>query len=558
MPPATPRADAGRSLYLMVQGAASAVGGLFDDARRKLAGRLTVEGRGIRTLFDSEQRATHGLAWFATYVEALRQLADYARRLDAAGKLGEIEELIVRIGAGEYLAQIAGGIPISQNEIVRLADLGLAPAEVAARWTATLDGLIASGNTAVNRARLVELLRQNPETTAGDCGLDEGFDQVREEMRGFADTEIAPHAQDWRRDGGAVPDGVIRQMVDLGVFSLAAPEEFAGMGLGREAMCIVAEELSRGDLGVGALLARADLAAQIIFRGGTAQQKQRWLPRIAYGNLLPTVAVTEPDVGSDLAAVATRAVRSGDTYFVHGSKTRVTHAARADLIVLLARTNPREPGPRGLSILVAEKPRGSEAEPFPAKGLTGRDIEVIGYRGLKEYEIAFDGFAVKADNLLGGVEGRGFEQIMQAFGIAAIQTAARAVGVAQAAMEEALGYAISRVQFGQKTVAFPRVADKIAMMAVEIMLARQLAYHAARARDSGDGAEAEAGMAALLATRVAWACADNAVQIHGGSGFAVEEPASRLFCDARILGIVDGSAEIHAQVVARRLLEAAR
>jgi (2S)-methylsuccinyl-CoA dehydrogenase len=265
---------------------------------------------------------------------------------------------------------------------------------------------------------------------------------------------------------------------------------------------------------------------------------------------------TEPNTGSDLASLKTRAVRDGDVYKVYGNKTWITHPVRADLMTLLVRTDPNEAGYRGLSMLLAEKPRGTDEDPFPAAGISGTEIEVLGYRGMKEYEIAFDGFEVKAENLLGGTEGLGFRQLMQTFESARIQTAARAIGVAQAAMEQALAYAQQRQQFGQPIISFPRVADKIAMMAVEIMIARQLTYFAARQKDSGKRCDLEAGMAKLLAARVAWANADNAVQIHGGNGFALEFPVSRILCDARILSIFEGAAEIQAHVIARRLLSA--
>ncbi len=279
------------------------------------------------------------------------------------------------------------------------------------------------------------------------------------------------------------------------------------------------------------------------------------MPKIAAGEVLPTAVFTEPNTGSDLASLKTRAVRQGDVYKIYGNKTWITHPVRADLMTLLVRTNPAETGYRGLSMLLAEKPRGSDDDPFPVPGMTGTEIEVLGYRGMKEYEIAFDGFAVKAENLLGGIEGLGFKQLMATFEAARIQTAARAIGVAQAAMEQALNYATSRVQFGQPIAAFPRIADKVAIMAAEIMIARQLTYYAAREKDSGRRCDLEAGMAKLLAARVAWAAADNAVQVHGGNGFAVEFPVSRILCDARILNIFEGAAEIQAQVIARRLLD---
>ena len=545
----------GDELNTALHDAVAAAEALFADARGTVAARVTVEGRPMARVFDREQRATHGLAWLATYVEAIRQLAAYAERLQAAGSFGETEELLVRIGAGEFLAQILGGIPMSQGEIVRLADLGLSTSAVAARVTAAVDHLIATGNTAPRRARLAELMRDRPDVTVGACGLDETLDSIREEMRKFADGQVVPHAQQWHLRNEYIPLEVLEQMSELGVFSLTIPEDYGGMGLGKESMCVVSEELSRGYIGVGSLGTRSEIAAELILGSGTEDQKRKWLPKIASGEVLPTAVFTEPNTGSDLASLRTRAVREGNTYKVYGNKTWITHPVRADLMTLLVRTNPAESGYRGLSMLLAEKPRGDDKTPFPAPGMSGSEIEVLGYRGMKEFEIAFDGFAVKAENLLGGIEGMGFKQLMATFESARIQTAARAIGVAQAAMEQGLSYATARVQFGEPIAAFPRVSDKLAMMAVEIMIARQLTYYAARQKDSGRRCDLEAGMAKLLAARVAWAAADNAVQIHGGNGFALEFPISRILCDARILNIFEGAAEIQAHVIARRLLD---
>jgi len=546
---------AGDELNTALPDAIAAAEALFADARRAVAARVTVEGRPMARVFDREQRATHGLAWLATYVEALRQLAAYAERLQAAGSFGETEELLVRIGAGEFLAQIVGGIPMSQGEIVRLGDLGLNMAAVAARITPAVEHLIATGNTAPRRARLAELMRERPDVTVGACGLDDTLDSIREEMRKFADGQVVPHAQQWHLRNEYIPLEVLGQMSELGVFSLTIPEDYGGMGLGKESMCVVSEELSRGYIGVGSLGTRSEIAAELILGSGTEDQKRKWLPKIASGEVLPTAVFTEPNTGSDLASLRARAVRDGDTYKVYGNKTWITHPVRADLMTLLVRTNPAESGYRGLSMLLAEKPRGGDKNPFPAPGMSGSEIEVLGYRGMKEFEIAFDGFAVKAENLLGGIEGMGFKQLMATFESARIQTAARAIGVAQAAMEQGLSYATARVQFGEPIAAFPRVSDKLAMMAVEIMIARQLTYYAARQKDSGRRCDLEAGMAKLLAARVAWAAADNAVQIHGGNGFALEFPVSRILCDARILNIFEGAAEIQAHVIARRLLD---
>ncbi|MFN6942603.1 MAG: acyl-CoA dehydrogenase family protein, partial [Parvibaculum sp.] len=373
-------------------------------------------------------------------------------------------------------------------------------------------------------------------------------------FRRYAAEQVTPFAHEWHLKDDYIPMEVVKQMAELGVFGLTIPEEFGGLGLGKESMCVVSEELSRGYIGVGSLGTRSEIAAELILGGGTKEQKDKWLPKIASGEVLPTAVFTEPNTGSDLASLKTRGRREGDVYKVTGNKTWITHAARADVMTLLCRTND-EPGYKGLSMLLAEKPRGDDANPFPAEGMTGGEIEVLGYRGMKEFEIGFDNFEVKAENLLGGEEGQGFKQLMQTFESARIQTAARAVGVAQSALELGLRYAQERIQFGKPIYTFPRVFGKLVMMAVEIMVARQLTYFAAREKDGGRRCDLEAGMAKLLAARVAWAAADNALQIHGGNGFALEYPVSRVLCDARILNIFEGAAEIQAQVIARRLLE---
>jgi (2S)-methylsuccinyl-CoA dehydrogenase len=376
-------------------------------------------------------------------------------------------------------------------------------------------------------------------------------------MKSFSDAEVVPHAHEWHLKNDYIPLETYKSLADLGVFSISLPEEYGGMGLGKLAMCVVSEELSRGYIGVGSLGTRAEIAGELILANGTPEQKQKYLPAIAAGEMLPTAVFTEPNTGSDLASLKTRAEKHGDVWKITGQKTWITHPVRADVMTVLARTNPNEKGYKGLSMFLAEKPRGSDENPFPAKGMSGGEIEVLGYRGMKEYDISFDGFEVPAENLLGGVEGQGFKQLMATFEGARIQTAARAVGVAQCAMDLALKYALDRQQFGKPIYKFPRVSNKIVMMAVETMIARQLTYFAAREKDQGRRCDLEAGMAKLLGARIAWANADNALQVHGGNGFALEYPVSRVLCDARILNIFEGAAEIQAQVIARRLLEGA-
>jgi len=515
-------------------------------------------GRISAKLVEQNQYATHGLAWLVTYVETLKETLKWTRSLSAEGKLGELEQLMLQAGFAEYLSQLQGGIPMTLGEIIRPADLRVAPEVMTAFRTPAVNSLIDDGYTSAVRERIAVLVADGMDTGHfGDPCLDETYRMIRDQFRRFADEEVMPYAHEWHLKDELIPRPIVDKMSELGVFGLTVPEEYDGLGLGKMSMCVVSEELSRGYIGVGSLGTRSEIAAELILTGGTQAQKDKWLPQIATGAILPTAVFTEPNTGSDLASLRTRAVKDGDVYKITGNKTWITHAARADVMTLLARTNSDEPGYKGLSMFLAEKQHMTEEEDFPTDGMTGGEIEVLGYRGMKEYELGFDGFEVKAENLLGEEEGNGFKQLMQTFESARIQTAARALGVAQNAMELGLRYALDRIQFSRPIIEFPRVAGKLAWMSVEIMMARQLTYASARAKDEGRRCDLEAGMAKLLGARVAWSAADNALQIHGGNGFALEYPISRVLCDARILNIFEGAGEIQAQVIARRLLEGA-
>ena len=526
------------------------------EIRFSLAAHLAPSGRINSEQFDREQRAAHGLAWIATYVEGLRQGLGWAERLQAADQFDAIAQLTLLLVFGEYLNQIAGGIPISQTEIIRPMDLGIAQDVIELLESPAITFLRRTGCRPEIRARLANLLVEGLATEEfGALGLDdETLHIIRNQFRRFSLEQVIPYAHDWHHKDCLIPVSVLESLAAMGVFGLTVPEEYGGLGMGKIAMCVVSEELSRAYIGVGSLGTRSEIAAELIRIGGTSEQKQTWLPRIATGSVLPTAVFTEPGVGSDLGALKTRAVLDGDSYRITGAKTWITHAARSDLMTLLVRTDPNVSDWRGLSILLAEKPRGTENEPFPISGLMGSEIKALGYRGMKEYELAFDDFRVPAAHLLGGVEGKGFKQLMATFESARIQTAARAVGVAQNALELGLLYARDRISFGKPIIAFPRVADKLALMAAETMIARQLTYAAAQAKDSDRRCDIEAGMAKLLAARIAWSNADCALQIHGGNGYAQEYPISRVLCDARILNIFEGAAEIQAQVIARGLL----
>lgn len=510
------------------------------------------DGRPNAQALKQHQRVLHGFAWMATTVEVIVRSAEWGVRLLQEGKLGKVDELALAVGVAEYLAQLSGGVPMGQNEIFRPAELGLEQAAIDFAGRPAVRALQAAGG-AVARQALVQAWREGERLT--ESSFDQELDLIRDQFRRFTANEIIPHAHRWHLEDALIPDEVIFKLAEMGTFGICIPVEYGGMGLGKRAMCIVTEELSRGWIAAGSLGTRSEIAGDLIDSAGTDEQKTRWLPGIASGDVLPTAVFTEPNSGSDLASLRTRASLQADgSWRIDGNKTWITHASRSDLMTLLARSEPDVEGHAGLSMFLAAKPRGREDNPFPAPGMAGGEIEVLGYRGMKEYEIGFDGFAVQRDALLGGVRGQGFRQLMQTFEGARIQTAARAVGVAWRAFDLAWQYAVDRQQFGGSIIEFPRVSDKLAMMLAEATMARQITLFSALAKEQGQRCDIQAGMAKLLAARVAWSNADAGLQVHGGNGYSLEFEISRVLCDARILSIFEGAAEIQAQVIGRGLL----
>ncbi|AUW57136.1 acyl-CoA dehydrogenase [Sphingobium sp. SCG-1] len=510
-----------------------------------------------RERLDAEQHVVHGFAWYATYAAILHQTAEWAARLSDAGEFTPTDKALVQLLFVEYAAQLRAGISMTQNEVIRPFQLTRR-----AETLALLDhpALVELARQSGNQELLSEvgayLVEARARATLETDGLDETMAMVREQFFAFSRDKVAPYAHDWHLADKLIPIELVEELSAMGVFGMTVPEEFGGLGMGKIAMCVVSEELSRGWIGVGSLGTRSEIAAELILTGGTDEQRAHFLPKISSGEILPTAVFTEPDTGSDLGSLRTHATQDGDHYVVNGNKTWITHGARADLMTLLVRTHSESKDYRGLSMFLASKQRGTDDDPFPSEGMSGGEIEVIGYRGMKEYEIGFENFSVPAANLLGGVEGQGFKHLMATFESARIQTAARAIGVGQAALDVALSYALERKQFGRPIFEFPRVQNKLAMVAAELLGARQLTYHAAWKKDQGKRCDLEAGMAKLLGARVAWSAADNGLQIHGGNGFAMEYRISRLLADARILNIFEGAGEIQAHVIARRLLDA--
>ena len=539
-----------QALLERADAALSSVAKYVSFIRGRVLERVVVDGRAKSDLINREQRIVHGYAWVETTYTALLSVRDWARNLSELGALKAADSLALEIAFGEYLAQLVSGIPMAQNEFIRPADFGVSEAAQKMASEESIQAFIETGNNAKNRQQLAELISEG-QGISEDLN-DDLLNAVREQYRRFTEERIIPVAHEWHLANDLIPDEIVTEMADLGTFGVCIPEEYGGLGLGKLFMCIVTEELSRGWIGAGSLGTRSEIAGELILLGGTVAQKEEWLPKIASGEVLPTAVFTEPDVGSDLGSLKTKALQStSGNWVLSGAKTWITHASRSDLMTVLARTNADEKGYAGLSMFLAPKPRGTDDNLFPAKGMSGGEIEVLGYRGMREYELGFDDFTIPRDSLLGAEQGRGFKQLMKTFEGARIQTAARAVGVAVRAMELALKYAQERKQFGKAILNFPRVSDKIAMMAVDILMSREITYFSAREKDKGRRCDIEAGMAKLFAARTAWSNADSALQIHGGNGYALEYEISRILCDARILNIFEGAGEIQAQVVAK-------
>lgn len=482
----------------------------------------------------------HGYAWFKTYVESIKQLVFWHNELESPS---ELDTLIYEVGINEYVSDLRDGISMSQTEKFRLDDIGFQ------KFDLIRDFKVYDYND--KKRKIAKLLSQGQKASFGY--KDESLKIIQEQFQKFTEEEIKPQAHEWHLKNDLIPDEVLDKMNDMGVSAIGIPEKYDGLAMSKEAMCIITEELSRGLLTAGSIGTRAEICGELINLGGTEQQKEKYLSKIAKGDCLTAAVFTEPNTGSDLANLNTRAIKDGDDYIITGNKTWTTHGVRSDMFTVLARTG--EPGYKGLSMFLVDKPRGTDQDPFPHPNMQGSEIEVLGYRGMKEYEISLDEVRVSKDQLLGGVEGQGFKQLMETFEGARIQTAARAVGVAQSALDEALQYAIDRTQFDKKIIEFDRIAFKIAMMAVHIVVSRAITMYSAEKKDQGVRCDIEAGMAKLLAARNAWMISDDSLQVHGGNGYALEYPISRILCDARILNIFEGAAEIQSLIVAKNILK---
>ena len=526
-------------------GAAAAV-----DLAQELVDQACASIRG-RGGIDANQVVAYDVAHAAAAVGTARAALRY-------GEQGNVEAAIATAFVADVVADLAGKVA------GREALWGVEPG-----WVTPVSSFLEAQREPSVLAALA--------STEGPRHLGEDFELVRETFHRFAEDKVRPHAEHVHRTNGDIPEDVIEGLAELGGFGLSVPEEYGGFASGGESdymgMVVATEELSWGSLGVGgSLITRPEILTRALVYGGTEEQKKHWLPKLASAEILAAVAVTEPDYGSDVAGIVTSAARVDGGWVVNGVKTWCTFAARADVLMLLARTDPdRSLAHRGISMFVVEKPRGDghgfvftqgtdDVEGRPgdlASGrLEGRPIDTLGYRGMHSYELAFENWFVPASNLVGGEEGlgKGFYLQMQGFENGRLQTAARALGVMQAAYEAALAYARERVVFGAPILEYQLTQAKLGRMAVIIQATRQSSYHVARLMARGEGA-LEASMVKAYVCRAAEWVTREAMQIHGGMGYAEEFPVSRYFVDARVLSIFEGADETLAlKVIARRLI----
>ncbi|MGH9191450.1 MAG: acyl-CoA dehydrogenase family protein [Acidimicrobiales bacterium] len=498
---------------------------------------------------DADQVVAYDLAHAAAAIETARTLLDY-------GAQGDQEAAITCAFAADAVADVAARLYSRE-----------------AAW-----GLDAA---ALDDARSFVTLHRDPSFLAsidgpGPSHLDDDFELVRDTFRRFADDKIRPIAEGIHRHNADIPEDIISGLAELGAFGLSVPEEYGGFAAGGESdymgMVVATEELARGSLGVGgSLITRPEILTRALVKGGTEDQKRHWLPRLASAEVMAAVAVTEPDYGSDVAAIATMARPTDGGWLLSGVKTWCTFGARADVLMLLARTDPdRSRAHRGLSLFVVPKPRGeghgfqftqdAGTDGAPGGRIEGRPIDTIGYRGMHSYEIAFDDWFVADAGLVGGDDGlgQGFYLQMAGFENGRLQTAARAIGVMQAAYEDARQYALDRSVFGRPVADYQLTKAKLVRMAVTIQAARQFAYAVARLMAKGEGAMEAAMVKAYVCKAAEWVTRE-AMQIHGGYGYAEEYAVSRYFVDARVLSIFEGADEtLCLKVIARRLVESAR
>ena len=525
---------------------------IFEKIKKELVKKKELSQDNFKVWEEKNQHLVHGFAWIATYIEALRQINNWGIELANKNKLNEFEQLILDISFIEYIRQILNGIPMSQTEFIKITDFESINKNDELKISENFN----FSNVSELKERLVKIAINNDNIiTLENTGLDTEYEQIREQFQKFNSLNVYNNANKWHLEDKLIPQKIIDDLATLGVFGLTIPEKYGGLGLNKLAMCVVSEELARGYIGVGSLATRTEIASELILNDGTETQKDFWLPKISKGETIPAACFTEPDSGSDLGSITTKAIKDDGKFLISGNKTWITHASRSNLLIILARTNPDILlKHKGLSIFLVPKNQGKEDEFFPNKSISGTEIKVLGYRGMKEFELSLDNLEVEKISLLGENENSGFSQLMKTFESARIQTAARAVGVAQNALDLAISYASNRKQFNKSIINFERVYNKIAMMIIEIALGRQLTYFAAKNKDLGFRCDLEAGMAKLLCARIAWSCADNSLQIHGGNGYALEYDISRILCDARVLNIFEGSAEIQAQIISNRIL----
>jgi (2S)-methylsuccinyl-CoA dehydrogenase len=509
---------------------------------------------------DEHQIAAVDFTYMASEVTAAKAALQALEAQKQKGGVVELEEMLTHIFIGETIHRIMDSC------YKRLDEYGLSMAEMES--FGPVMSFVGEAHNAKTYEKAAELVLKG-RTTGADYWLDEQHAMFRDTFKKFAESEVRPLAEKVHKHDELIPESIIKGLAEMGCFGLSLPQMYGGFQDDAKpdniGMVVVTEELSRGSLGIaGSLITRPEILGKALLKGGTEAQKQKWLPLLATGERMAAVAVTEPDYGSDVAGMKVAATKTEGGWLINGCKTWCTFAGYADTLLILARTE-ADMGlkHRGLSILIGEKPRfnGHEFEHVQPSGgkISGRAIGTIGYRGMHSYECFFDNFFVPDDNLIGGTEGlgKGFYLQMEGFAGGRLQTAGRALGVMQAALEEAVKYANDRKVFGKPIGEYQITKYKIARMAMLIHVNRVFTYAVARMMDDHKG-QIEASMVKLYSSRMAEWVTREAMQIHGGMGYAEEFPVSRYFVDARVFSIFEGAEEtLILRVVARLLLEKA-
>ncbi len=512
-----------------------------------LVSKYNIKNVDLKEIIDTHQTVFHKYAWLFSYNELIKSVHKY----NEASKDTHLKQIIF-LTTLHFLQKLLYGINLNQVESTRLDEY---------REFLSKNDL----NYVYKKFLKFDFSNQPIYKQFEEYGFnafyffDAEFDLYLSELKIFVEKNVVPKAQSIHQNNELIPDSIIQSLSKMEVFAANISKEYGGLDLNKNIQSAITEELSRGYIGVGSLITRNDIASELIINFGTKKQKNNYLPKIANGSILPTAAFTEPDSGSDLSSISTYAekkiINGERIYVINGEKTWITHGSRSDLVVLLARTDSNQSGYKGLSLLVFNKTRGLFNNEFPDIGISGSEIKVIGYRGMKSYSIKFEDFKIPEDSLLGIEENVGFKQLMTTFENARIQTASRSNGLSKRAFELAFNYSKNRIQFGKSIFAFPRIYQKLQSIFLNLVGCKIYNLNVTTNYNNSIGKQLNSSITKMLCSNYCWINADISFQIHGSYGYAQEFEISRILCDSRIMSIFEGTSEIQAGIIAKQIFK---